>query len=259
MRLEPEGSMEEGGHPPIGERGPTASGGSGGDRPRAHTAGVPPPELATLLACREADGATEAWSAFLERYTRLILHTVHSQANAHDGAMDRYAFVLQRLRDDDFRRLRQFDPDGPGRFSTWLVVVTRRLCEDFRRKKFGRPQSTTRKGEEAARLRFQMRRMLATLEVEEADWTRLADPSQENPDLALREAELRHALSGSVAELEPRDRLLLKLRFEYELTAQEIADLMGFRTQFHVYRRIRSRLSKLRDKLEAKGIDGARP
>jgi len=47
--------------------------------------------------------------------------------------MDRYAFVLDRLRARNFRRLRRFQPRGSARFTTWLVLVSRRLCLDHRR------------------------------------------------------------------------------------------------------------------------------
>ena len=42
--------------------------------------------------------------------------------------MDHYAFMLDRLQEDGFHRLRAFAGDGRGQFTTWLVVVARRLC-----------------------------------------------------------------------------------------------------------------------------------
>jgi len=44
-----------------------------------------------------------------------------------DGAMDAYAYVLERLRERDCARLRTYADGGPARFTTWLVVVARRL------------------------------------------------------------------------------------------------------------------------------------
>ena len=101
--------------------------------------------------------------------------------------------------------------------------------------------------------------MIVDLDVGEADWSRLTDPSQSDPELSLREAELRSALGASLQELAPRDQLLLRLRFEYDLKAKEIARLMGFPTPFHVYRRLKSRLGRLRRHLEDRGVTDARP
>ena len=52
--------------------------------------------------------------------------------------MDGYAHVLERLREHDCRRLRGYAPDGRTKFTTWLVVVARRLCLDFHRHRYGR-------------------------------------------------------------------------------------------------------------------------
>ena len=218
-----------------------------------------PRELDRLLDAKDGEAREAAWARLLDSHSRLILHTVHARSDGHDAAMDRYAFVLQKLREDDFRRLRRFAGDGRGQFTTWLVVVTRRLCEDYRRHRYGRPQSRTHDGEQKARLRFQLRRMLVDMDVAEARWSRLPDPTMSSPDLTLREAELRRLLAGALEELEPRDRLMLRLRFEYDLPAKRIAHLMGFATPFHVYRRLRSRLGRLRKTLEQRGVYDARP
>jgi hypothetical protein len=53
--------------------------------------------------------------------------------------MDRYAWVLDALRQDRHRRLRAFAAEGRGSFTTWLVAVVRRLCVDEHRHRYGRP------------------------------------------------------------------------------------------------------------------------
>jgi len=45
-------------------------------------------------------------------------------------------FVLERLQEDDYRRVRSFS--GRARFSTFLASLTHRLLEDFSRARFGR-------------------------------------------------------------------------------------------------------------------------
>lgn len=54
--------------------------------------------------------------------------------------MDAFALVCEKLREDGFRRLRRFEPDGPARFSTWLVTVVRNLVIDWYRRTHGRPR-----------------------------------------------------------------------------------------------------------------------
>lgn len=50
----------------------------------------------------------------------------------HDAAMDRYAYMLAQLRCSDFTPLQCHAADGRSAFTTWLVVVARRLCLDHR-------------------------------------------------------------------------------------------------------------------------------
>ena len=59
-----------------------------------------------------------------------------------------------------------------------------------------------------------------------------------------------------VQTLTPRDRLVLRYRFDDDLSAREIARLLKFRTQFHVYRRITAILASCRQALAAKGVRG---
>lgn len=217
-----------------------------------------PAELTALLSAGPASREA-AWADFLSKYSRSILHTVYSRCSGYDSAMDRYAYILEKLQDDDFRRLRGYVADGRAEFSTWLAVVTRRLCADFRRQRYGRPQSQTKEGEARAREEFRVRRLLAQLAGTDGDWSRFPVTDGTNPELAFRETEQRESLLRAITALEPRDQLLLKLRFEYDLTAKQIVRLMGFPTPFHVYRRLRSRLATLRRALEAKGVDDSAP
>src|SRR5204862_509166 len=76
----------------------------------------------------------------------------------HDAAMDGYAHVLERLREHDCRRLRGYAPDGRTKFTTWLVVVARRLCLDFHRHRYGRSDDPA---PDAAAARAARRRLAA--------------------------------------------------------------------------------------------------
>ena len=91
-----------------------------------------PPELSGLLDSRDALSKEEAWQRFVNRHSRLLLTTARETCADYDDGMERYAFLLDELKQDDFRRLRKYLADGRGKFTTWLVVVARRLCVDHR-------------------------------------------------------------------------------------------------------------------------------
>lgn len=77
--------------------------------------------------------------------------------------------------------------------------------------------------------------------------------------MAIREAELRAGLEDALSALSARDRLLLRLRFEDDMTAQEIARLLQLPSPFHVYRRLNVVLASLRVALQRRGIESAIP
>ncbi len=221
-----------------------------------------PRDLVDLLGCPEGPEREAAWRRVVSRHSRLIMSTVRALSTDHDEAMDLYAFVLEGLRADDFTRLRSFAEQGAGRFEAWLVVVTRRLSIDYRRSRYGRVRRTdrTEASAEAGRaLQAAERRRLLDLVTEELDVARTADPSGPDPEAEVRLRELRAALQEAIGSLGARDRLLLRLRFEDGRTAREIEDAMGFPSQFHVYRRLRKVLARLRSRLEDRGVSDSMP
>ncbi|OLC45159.1 MAG: hypothetical protein AUH68_04945 [Gemmatimonadetes bacterium 13_1_40CM_4_69_5] len=112
----------------IQRRVPELHGGHGGGRI----------ELSRLFEASDARARDSAWADFVAAHSRLLLHVARSLTTDHDAAMDGYAHVLERLREHDCRRLRGYAPDGRTKFTTWLVVVARRLCLDFHRHRYGR-------------------------------------------------------------------------------------------------------------------------
>ena len=94
-------------------------------------------------------------------------------AAGHDEAMERYSYILEKLREGDFHRLRAFQADGRARFSTWLTVAARRLCLDHHRTRYGRNRPD-RDPEEAEPLRVIRRRLADSLSTE-VDTDRLPD------------------------------------------------------------------------------------
>lgn len=166
--------------------------------------------------------------------------------------MDYYAYVLERLRDEDFRRLRSYQTEPSCKFSTWLTVVVRRLCVDRHRQRYGRLHAEPGGTGDLAR------RNLLHLVAERLETVDPADPTPAaNPEASLRQRELIGALQRELEQLAPRDRYLLALRFEDDLGAEEIAGMLGFATRFHVYRSINRVLLELRRRLSGRGIQGS--
>jgi len=214
-----------------------------------------PPELVRLLDSTTSD-RDAAWESFLAVHYRLLLHVARSFATEHDAAMDAFAWMLDRLRADDCHRLRAFSPDRRTQFSTWLVVVARRLCLDWYRAKYGRDRSSITSANADDR---GMRRRLVDLVGEDIDTADLAQPTEGGQEADLRSAELTEVLQTALAELDPSDRLLLKLRFEDQLSGSDIAGFMHMPSPFHVYRRITGVLDALRRALRARGVEGPVP
>jgi len=217
-----------------------------------------PPELSAVLDAPEGALRNDAWAAFVERHSRLLLHVARSFGGDHDAVMDRYAYILERLQDDGCRRLRSWAGDRRSSLSTWLVIVARRMSLDQNRQRYGRPRGDEPVVVEARRTR----RRLADLLAEQVDHLGPASAIEDGdqaPDLALRRAELSEALARSVAELEAGDQLLLTLRFHDGLPAAAIARSLGIPTPFHVYRRINRVLEVLRRSLGDRGVEDPLP
>lgn len=218
-----------------------------------------PRSLERLLSARAAsatggiDDIDVAWRAFIAEQTRLLLHVARSVSTNHDDTMDAYAFVLEQLRADDFRRLCEFAADPRSKLSTWLVVVARRLCLDLYRRRYGRNRG---QGSVAGRA---VRRRLQDLVAEDLDFHDLPTVHTGGAELAVRQAELHSVLDSALMTLQPQDRLLLRLRFDDNLSAQEIARLVDLPSPFHVYRRINATLAHLRRVLQGRGIESPVP
>jgi RNA polymerase sigma factor (sigma-70 family) len=215
-----------------------------------------PAVLSRLLAESDPSRREEAWAEFVASHSKLILYVARRRGGDHDAVMDRYAAVLDRLRQDDFRRLRTYVADGRSEFSTWLVVVAQRICLDQRRHRYGRSRpparDQTNHDEEWA-----ARRRLVDLLSAEVDLSSVADNGAASAEDTVRLADLYHALQAALGLLEPRDRLLIKLRFEDDLPMPEIARSLKFPTRFHAYRRLTHVLGELRHALEDSGVRDA--
>jgi RNA polymerase sigma factor (sigma-70 family) len=212
--------------------------------------GVAPQELRDLLQATRPGERDAAWERFVDRFSPLLLHTARSIVRDYDQAMDAYAHLLEELRADDARRLRQYSEDPRTRFTTWLVVVARRLCHDHVRQRYGRVRETAQSDPTTR----ESRRRLIDLVAEELDGSApLADPA-DSPDAELARRDRTAALQASLAQLPSADRLLLAMRFEDDRPVREIAALLGYPTPFHVYRAVNAVLQRLRRSLRQRGV-----
>ena len=214
-----------------------------------------PAELSALLNARDNSTRDAAWQAFVVACSPLLLRTARSLDHDYDAAMDAYTYLLEKLQEDDFRRLRAYSPTDRSKFTTWLVIVARRLCLDHLRHRYGRGQTAEPESVEARAVR---RRLVDHL-AEEIDSADLPDGGNPDPHAQLRAAELNRNLAEALLGLDARDQLLLTLRFADELPAREIALMMKFPTPFHVYRRLAAVLEQLRAALVRRGIQESEP
>lgn len=214
--------------------------------------------LLRLLEAKDPAARESDWAEFVTEYSRLILHVARSVCGDHDAAMDSYAYVLEHLRLDDFSRLRRFVADGRSEFSTWLLIVAQRLCFDYQRRRYGRLRA--REGRQpSAEDESHVRARLVDLIGENIDITRIVDDNGLDPERAVRAQQVHAALDCALAALSPRERLLIKLRFEDGCSMPEIARNLELPSRFHAYRRLSEILGKLKTSLSRNGISESEP
>ena len=105
------------------------------------TPSAPLPALKVLFAPPDDVARERAWADFLSGSSAILLRVARIMGGDEDAVMDRYAFILDALSRDDYKRLRAYVNDGKSSFDTWLAVVARRLCMDEYRGRYGRAQS----------------------------------------------------------------------------------------------------------------------
>lgn len=213
-----------------------------------------PIELGQLLGASDPSSQEAAWEDLIARHTRLLLALSRQFSGGHDDVMERYAYILEKLREDDFRRLRTFDANSGVRFSTWLTVTGRRLCLDQLRTRYGRVRSGSSSNPPDS-LRS-IRRALADQLGAEIDIELIPDENSLSVAAQAVVNERDQALRAALKQLHPRERLLLVLRFQDDLSAANIGRVVGAPTPFHVYRQLKGVLEKLRRLLSSRGIEG---
>lgn len=214
-----------------------------------------PPDLAILLDGRDPATRERAWAGFLSQYNRLLLKAAGAFGGDYDARMDRYRYLIEALAAHDYRRLRAYHSQARSSFAAWLTVVARRLCIDFDRHHVGRSGRAT-VDPDMARTTRNVRRRIYDGSGADVDLELLPAGGPDVESL-VAETERHELMQAILAGLEPRDRLLIRLRFDDELPISRIAQVLHLPTVFHVYRRLNQVLREIRTRLVARGIDGA--
>ena len=143
------------------------------------------------------NGDRAAWESFVRRYGGLIVAAVRGIATPHADIVDLTQEVFVRLCKDDFRLLRNYDPERAG-ISTWLTIVARSTARDALR-----------------------RRRADSVPIEAVPEAQLAvDPVEPVKKLKLPEA-----------LLSPRQREILGMLYDREMDVAEIARALGIDPQ----------------------------
>ena len=214
--------------------------------------------LRRLLDATDPSLREAAWTDFVGAYSKLVLHVARASCASQDAAMDHYAYILDQLASDDFRRLKRYVADGRSEFSTWLVVVAQRLCRDHDRQRYGRlrahPGNLPTAEDEHA-----IRRRLVDLVGAKVDLTLVPDTGNPDAEYAMRTGEMEKALEKELESLRSGERLLLKLRFEDDCGMEEIAETLRLPSRFHAQRKLSQVLRALKRALERRGIGESTP
>jgi RNA polymerase sigma factor (sigma-70 family) len=160
----------------------------------------------------------DGWRVFVEKYSRFV-YTVALRLltdppqQREERAQQIYCLVFERLQRDDYRILREFQ--GRCRFTTYL----------FRMVQTSRSSVLRHVRRERERIDYvdftdEMNRGLLAAAAEE-------DPDRDAP--ALSPEKLQRTVERLLSDLSPRERLLVRLRFQKGLKLRELAEVLGLR------------------------------
>ncbi|MCB1024378.1 MAG: hypothetical protein KDB79_08310 [Acidobacteria bacterium] len=80
-----------------------------------------------------------AWDLFCEKHSDLIYGILRRMGFDHDGAMERFVYVCEKLCENDFRRLRDVKYVGDeGDLTPWIRQVVKNFCVNWAWSESGR-------------------------------------------------------------------------------------------------------------------------
>jgi RNA polymerase sigma factor (sigma-70 family) len=150
-----------------------------------------------------------------------------------------------------FRRLYErrvsFDETFQSLRSTFPDITHTRLAESSAR--IEKELTTKQRRLLDARLSQQASQASASFDETEAAQANVRDPAP-NPEVQAVLEERARALRRALGGLPQRERLLIRLRFEQELTLEQVARLLDLGNAQRAERQIKAVLAKLREELE---------
>lgn len=150
-----------------------------------------------------------------------------------------YVYVLDKLNEDNQRRIRQFK--GKSSFKTYIVAVAKRLAIDFYRSRYGRNNI----------------RPITEIWIDD-----IPEPQDEgiSPDQAVYQLEsIRlkknafQVIQSNLQQLSDEDRMILKLRFHSDQKISQIARVLAL-NQRNLYHRIGKILNRFKDAIKNEGF-----
>lgn len=160
-----------------------------------------------------------------------------SRLSVFDQEVFRHLYERRVSFDETFQSLRSTFPD----------ITQTRLAESTAR--IEKELTTKQRRLLDARLSQQASQTSASFNETVAAHADVSDPSP-NPEAQAVLEERATALRRALGRLPQRERLLIRLRFEQELTLEQVAKLLGLGNAQRVERQIRAVLGKLREELE---------
>ncbi len=160
-------------------------------------------------------GDVEAFCRLVEVYQRPVYNLAYRMLGNPEEAEDATQETFLRA----FTRLHQYDPRR--KFSTWLLSIANHHCID--------------------RLR---RQRMTWVSMEDAPHVGQMESHLPQPEEALMAQERAAEIQALLQELEPEYRMPLVLRYWYDLSYQEIAEVMGL-----TLAAVKTRLFRARQKL----------
>ena len=157
------------------------------------------------LLKRCISGDKKGWNVFIQKYSRLIYHTVYKTFRVNskfanpDDVNDLFQEVFTSLCADNSKKLRMFDPEkGCSTLASWLRMITVRMTIDHLRK--SKPLTS-----------------IDDLPTE---------PSQAGDQEEIINEESLHSLRDLLEKLPAKDKLLVELFFMRELPPGEVAQML---------------------------------
>ena len=188
-------------------------------------------------------GDVAAWQKFILQYSNLIYRAVIKYTDDYDEKMAVYLYILEKLHENQFERLRRFA--FQAKLSTWLTVVSRRLALDFLRAKYGRD--------------FRWKKIRVVSIDGEPDYLKLlADTATPEKEMAGGERQeqrqrLESELQRAMAALSDRERLAVQLVYFKGLRIKEVGKLLALPS---AYKFLGRTLQKVKAEMEKRTRDG---